>query len=466
MQRVPQRESGMSAYEIMLSESQERMLLVAERGHEAEVIAIFKKWGLDAVEIGRVIPEPVMRVLEEGRMVAEIPNTALTDEAPVYDRPWAPRPRTTPLDPIPHVKAFLDAPVNGQQLGRDLLALLAAPNINSKRWITEQYDSMVRTNTVVGPGGTAGLIRIKETGQGLAMALDGNGRYCYLDPKRGARLAVAEASRNVSATGAEPIGGTNCLNFGNPEKPSILWQFSEVVDGMAEACTTLGIPITGGNVSFYNETEGRAIYPTPVIGVVGLLENAKAHAVKPFQKADRSLIVLGGLITTDENFQMIFGSSQYAQTIIGELWGLPPWVEMSYENRVQACCRRLIADELIESAHDLSDGGLAVSVAECAIASGIGATLDFHTAENARRLLFAEDASRILITAKKDLLDKIDRIISEFNIRADEIGITGGSDLKISQQGNALFALSIESLRQAYENAFPAAIEEILQPSF
>jgi phosphoribosylformylglycinamidine synthase II len=461
MDRVPQRETGMNAYEIMLSESQERMLLVAERGHEADVIAIFSKWGLDAVEIGTVIPEPVMRVREHGTVVAEIPNTALTDEAPVYDRPWAPRPRTAPLDPPPAVKAQLDAPRDGKDLGRDLLALLTAPNINSKRWITDQYDSMVRTNTIGGPGSNAGLIRIKETGQALAMALDGNGRYCFLDPKRGARLAVAEASRNVSSTGAEPIGGTNCLNFGNPEKPSILWQFSEVIDGMTEACSALGIPITGGNVSFYNETEGRAIYPTPVIGVVGLLEDAEKHAGKPFQNADRSVIVLGGLITSNENFQMVFGSSQYAQTIIGELWGLPPWVEPKYEAKVQACVRQLIAEGLVESSHDLSDGGLAVALAECAIAGGVGATVDFHSGEDARRLLFGEDASRILISARKESLKRIDRIVSEYGIRADEIGSTGGEQLQVSQQGKPLFAIGLEPLRGAYENSFSAVIDVV-----
>jgi phosphoribosylformylglycinamidine synthase len=467
MDLVPQRETGMTAYEIMLSESQERMLLVAERGHENDVIAIFKKWGLDAVEIGTVIPEPVMRVKEHGEVIAEIPNTALTDEAPVYDRPWAPRPRTAPLDPPPAVKSQLDSPRDGKDLGRDLLALLAASNISSKRWITEQYDSMVRTNTISGPGGTAGLIRIKETGQALAMALDGNGRYCYLDPKRGARLAVAEAARNVSATGAEPIGGTNCLNFGNPEKPSILWQFSEVIDGMTECCTALDIPITGGNVSFYNETEGRAIYPTPVIGVVGLIEDASKHATKPFKSADRSIIVLGGLMTTDENFQGIFGSSQYAQTVIGELWGQPPWVEPKYEAKVQACVRRLIAEGLVDSSHDLSDGGLAVAVAECAVGSmgnggGVGAAVDFRSSEDARRLLFSEEASRILVTAKKDALKRIDRIVSEFGIRADEIGTTGGEELKFSQQGKPLFAISLDGLRGAYENSFSAVIEEVL----
>ena len=465
MDLVPQRETGMTAYEIMLSESQERMLLVAERGHEQEVIGIFKKWGLDAVEIGTVIPEPVMRVKEGGKVVAEIPNTALTDEAPVYDRPWAPRSRLEPLDPPAAVKAQFDHARSGEDLALDLVRLLAAPNISSKRWITEQYDSMVRTNTITGPGGDAGVIRIKETGQGLAMALDGNGRYCYLDPRRGARLAVAEASRNVSATGAEPIGGTNCLNFGNPEKPSILWQFSEVIDGITEACEALSIPITGGNVSFYNETEGRAIYPTPVIGVVGLLEKAEAHATAWFRPtgshAGRSIIVLGGVTTTDESFAVSFGSSQYAQTILGELWGLPPYVEMAYEQRVQACCRHLIAEGLVESAHDLSDGGLAVALAECALSSGVGASVKLNQADDARRLLFGEDASRILLSATKESRARIDHIVSQYNIRADEIGVTGGEALVVSQQGHKLFSVSLESLRSAYEDIFPATIEEV-----
>src|SRR3954470_10180818 len=263
---VPQRETGMNAYEIMLSESQERMLLVAESGREQEVLKVFEKWGLDGVIVGRVTSGGRLRVLEHGKLVADIPNTALTDDAPVYHRPmepWsAPVSRTKPQN-----VQWSSAADSTENLKR----LLAAPNICSKRWIFEQYDSMVQSNTVEGPGADAGLMRIKGSKRALAMALDGNGRWCWLDPKLGAMHAVAESARNVSCTGATPVAATNCLNFGNPEKPQIMWQFSQVVDGLTEACTALETPITGGNVSLYNETLGEGIYPTPVIGIVGTL---------------------------------------------------------------------------------------------------------------------------------------------------------------------------------------------------
>src|SRR5437870_6557116 len=269
MDRVPQRETGMNAYEILLSESQERMLLVAQKGREEEVFKVFRKWGLDAVEVGRVISKPHMRVLEHGAVVADIPNTALTDDAPVYRRPlkrWDPPvARETPEQVQLGQKA---------DLTNDLKQLLASANICSKRWVYQQYDSMVQTNTVEGPGiGDGGVIRIKGSQRALSMALDGNGRWCYLDPKLGAMHAVAEAARNVACSGATPVGATNCLNFGNPEKPHIMWQFSQTIDGITKACEELEIPITGGNVSFYNETLGEGIYPTPVLGVVGILED-------------------------------------------------------------------------------------------------------------------------------------------------------------------------------------------------
>ena len=301
LDRVPQRETGMTPYEIMLSESQERMLLVAQRGLEPEVFRIFQKWGLDAVEVGRVTSDAKMRVLEHGKVVAEIPNAALTDDAPVYKRPLArwepPVEREMPehirlaflrgaqglkptafeavsgtAEAVPFPKPF---PENGaDNLTPNLKRLLASPNICSKRWVWQQYDHMVQTNTVEAPGaGDAGVIRIKGSKRGLAMALDGNGRWCYLDPRLGAMHAVAEAARKVACAGATPIGATNCLNFGNPEKPHIMWQFSQVIDGITKACEELDTPITGGNVSFYNETLGEGIYPTPVIGVVGLLED-------------------------------------------------------------------------------------------------------------------------------------------------------------------------------------------------
>src|SRR5262245_61128777 len=279
MDKVPQRETGMNAYEIMLSESQERMLLVAQKGREDEVFRVFEKWGLDAVEIGRVIPENKMRVFEHGKLVAEIPNEALTDDAPVYKRPlerWEP--------PIPREKPE-NIKLGKTDLTADLRKLLASPNISGKRWIWQQYDSMVQTNTVEGPGaGDAGVIRIKGSQRGLAMALDGNGRWCYLDPKLGAMHAVAEAARNVACAGATPVAATNCLNFGNPEKPNIMWQFSQVIDGISKACQVLETPITGGNVSFYNETLGEGIYPTPVMGIVGIFEDVH-KAVKPDYQA-------------------------------------------------------------------------------------------------------------------------------------------------------------------------------------
>ena len=264
---VPQRETGMTPYEIMLSESQERMLLVAEKGREEEVFKVFQKWGLDAVNIGRVIGENKMRVLEHGKVVAEIPNPALTDEAPLYKRPlerWEPN---VDREKPEHIELG-----KGGDLTADLKQLLASPNICSKNWITEQYESYVQLTGVQRPGGDAGVIRIKGSDRGLAMALDGNGRWCYLDPKLGAMHAVAEACRNVAVTGATPVAATNCLNFGNPEKPHIMWQFSQIIDGLTEACEELDVPITGGNVSFYNETLGEGIYPTPVLGIVGVLE--------------------------------------------------------------------------------------------------------------------------------------------------------------------------------------------------
>ena len=272
----------------MLSESQERMLLVAQKGREQEVFRVFEKWGLDAVEVGRVTARDKMRVLQHGQVVAEIPNEALTDDAPVYKRPlerWEP---PVPREMPEHIKL-----AETSDLTANLKRLLASPNICGKRWVWQQYDPMVQTNTVEGPGaGDAGVIRIKGSQRGLAMALDGNGRWCYLDPRLGAMHAVAEAARNVACTGATPIGATNCLNFGNPEKPHIMWQFSQVIDGITKACEELEIPITGGNVSFYNETLGEGIYPTPVMGIVGILEDVH-KAVRPdFRETGRAIVLL------------------------------------------------------------------------------------------------------------------------------------------------------------------------------
>src|SRR5438128_1568358 len=359
LDRVPQRETGMTPYEIMLSESQERMLLVAQKGREAEVFRVFQKWGLDAVEVGRVTNDGKMRVLEHGEVVAEIPNQALTDDAPLYKRPlerWEP---PVPREMPGHIKLS-----GSGDLTEHLKQLLASPNICSKRYIWQQYDSMVQTNTVEGPGaGDAGVIRIKGSQRGLAMALDGNSRWCYLDPRLGAMHAVADAARNVACAGATPVGATNCLNFGNPEKPHIMWQFSQVIDGMTKACEELDVPITGGNVSFYNETLGEGIYPTPVIGIVGVLEDVH-KAVRPdFRESGRSIVLLRASEPGDvTDAESEFGSSEYAKEILGALWGYPPDLDIEKEAALQKALVELAQAGLLDSAHDCSEGGLALAV--------------------------------------------------------------------------------------------------------
>ncbi|OFV93528.1 MAG: phosphoribosylformylglycinamidine synthase II [Acidobacteria bacterium RIFCSPLOWO2_12_FULL_54_10] len=456
LDRVPQRETGMSSYEIMLSESQERMLLVAQRGREEEVYQVFRKWGLDAVEIGTVIDKPVLRVRQHGELVAEIPNDALTEEAPVYNRPIASPQRIVPLDPSVRIHAR-----TGDELAQDLLKLLSAPAIASKRWIYEQYDTMVRTNTAVGPGSDAALLHVKETGQGLAMALDGNGRYCFLDPRRGARLAVAESSRNVSVTGARPLAATNCLNFGNPEKPEIMWQFYEVVEGIREACEALQIPITGGNVSFYNETDGRGIYPTPVLGIVGVLNRVESHVTLTFPEEGLTILLLGKHNISQQDFEIIFGSSQYAQTVLQSIWGLPPDVDLEREKKVQACCRQLIQAGLVRSAHDISDGGLAVAVAECCFGKNVGATIEIAQNENPLQWLFSEDPSQIMVTVHLDQVAETSRIAGQYNLSVAVLGTTGGNSLKISFDRQPLFEVPISLMKNLYESALEAAIEKI-----
>src|SRR5438874_2277655 len=396
LDRVPQRESGMTAYEMLLSESQERMLLVAEKGREEEVYRVFRKWGLDAVEVGRVIGESRMRVLEHGQVVADIPNTALTDDAPVYKRPlqrWEP----------PVAREMPESVKLGQKsdFTEDLKQLLASENVCSKHWIYQQYDSMVQTNTVEGPGaGDGGVIRIKGSQRGLAMALDGNGRWCYLDPKLGAMHAVAEAARKVACSGATPVGATNCLNFGNPEKPPIMWQFSQTVDGITKACEELDVPITGGNVSFYNETLGEGIYPTPVLGVVGTLDDVHKAAKMHFGAVGRTIVLLRagepGDITDAESE---FGSSEYAKEILCALWGYPPELDLEKEAALQRAIIELINDDLLDSAHDCADGGIAVALTEKTLSKGIGAKVKLSSAGIfPEHVLFGEDPSRIVFS--------------------------------------------------------------------
>jgi phosphoribosylformylglycinamidine synthase II len=384
LDNVPQRETGMTAYEIMLSESQERMLLVAEKGREDEVLRVFDKWGLEGVIVGTVVPESRLRIFQHGELVADIPNQSLTDEAPVYQRPvgtWArPEQIKVPLDPPAHVLEELKKP---RDYTADLKKLLASPNICSKRWVYEQYDSMVQTNTVQGPGGEAGVMRIKGTGtpgheRGLAMALAGNGRWCYLDPKLGAMHAVAEAARKVACTGATPVAATNCLNFGNPEKPEIMAQLSAAIDGIAEACTALGTPITGGNVSLYNETKGEGIYPTPVMGVVGILEDVTKAVPSGVSADDKLVLLLGSPSSKDTSeLQQELGCSEFARVVLGKVWGRPPRLDLGCERRLQEFLIEIAQAGLVSSAQDVGSGGIAVALAKACLKmdAGIDANL-------------------------------------------------------------------------------------------
>jgi phosphoribosylformylglycinamidine synthase subunit PurL len=458
LDRVPQRESGMTPYEIMLSESQERMLLVAQSGREAEVFRVFEKWGLDAVEVGKVTNDNTLRVLQHGKVVAEIPNRALTDDAPVYKRPLArwepPVPREMPGNAkLGTTKDFTTA----------LKQLLASPNICGKRWVWQQYDHMVQTNTVEPPGaGDAGVIRIKSSDRtrGLAMALDGNGRWCYLDPRLGAMHAVAEAARKVACSGATPVGATNCLNFGNPEKPHIMWQFSQTIDGITKACEELEIPITGGNVSFYNETLGEGIYPTPVLGVVGILDDVHKATKMHFAAPGRTIVLLrsgeAGDITDAESE---FGSSEYAKEILGAVWGYPPELDLEQEAALQKAVVEIIDQGLVDSAHDCSDGGLAVALAEKAFPKGVGARVNLVASElPAEFVLFGEDASRILLSCDPQQVSRIKEVAGKHGVAADVIGETIPEWLEISIDGNVAVSAAISELSAAYESALESAL--------
>ncbi|MBZ5510476.1 MAG: phosphoribosylformylglycinamidine synthase subunit PurL [Acidobacteriia bacterium] len=473
---VPQRETGMTPYEIMLSESQERMLLVAEQGREEEVFAVFRKWGLDASTVGRVTNDGKMRVLHHGQVVAEIPNDALTDEAPVYKRPLARWDAPVPREKPEQVQLGAE-----DDLTPNFERLLASPNICSKRWITEQYESYVQLVSTQRPGGDAGVLRVKGTERGLAMALDGNGRWCWLDPRLGAMHAVAEAARNVACAGARPIGATNCLNFGNPEKPHIMWQFSQVVDGMTKACEELETPITGGNVSFYNETLGEGIYPTPVVGIVGLIEHVDRAMTHDFREAGRAIVLLRGSEPGDAvDAEIEFGSSEYAREIFGEVWGFPPALELEREKALQDCIIDLVGLGLIDSAHDCSTGGLAVAVAESCFPRQTGARLDLKREDLGgdgllpEYLLFGEDASRIVISCVRENVPRIQEIAVKYSVAALPIGVTQSEKLEFLVDGQVVVSAPVSELRDSWEHALERALhteteerlaQEILQKS-
>ncbi len=469
---VPQREEGMTAYEMLLSESQERMLIVAHSGREREVVEIFSKWDLDAVVIGRVRDTGRMQVIHNGETVADIPVSLLTDEAPKYQRPMAPpSPKSNVQSPKPRSNMGAEFGTNDsnkdqrpktkdQNHNNDLLKLLSSPNIASKQWVYRQYDHMVRTNTAVLPGADAAVVRIKETRRALAMTLDGNGRYCAENPREGAKLIVAEAARNVVCVGARPLAVTNCLNFASPEKPEVMWSFSEVIDGMAEACKVFNTPVVSGNVSFYNETDGRGILPTPVIGMIGLVEDVRRVVQQGFKQEGDHIALLG---TTADDLSI----SEYANSVAGpsieEGEAGVPRLDLDLELKVQQVCLEAAEAGLLQSAHDCSDGGIAVALAESCFSSlnrsGIGADVEMPGSLPAATLLFSESPSRIIISFAESAREAIEEIARLKSCPCAILGKVGGNRLRIKTATATVIDSAVEEL----ENAWRTSLSKKLQ---
>ncbi len=442
LEKVLLREEGLEPFEILTSESQERMLFIVEPQRLEELEGIFRHWELPLTVLGRVSSGKMVTVRYHGEIVAEVPAGSVAGGSPEYE------PESREPAYIRELAAFDPLglpPVKNR--GKALLDLLSAPDVASKEWVWQQYDYMVRTCTLEGPGGDAAVLRLRGSGKALAVAVDGNGRHAYLDPRLGGMLAVAEATRNLSCSGAEPIGITDCLNFGNPEKPEMFWQFRQSVEGMAEACRVLEVPVVGGNVSFYNEVEDEAIYPTPVVGAVGLLEKADQHCGIGFC-AEGNLICLIG------PHHISLGGSQFLKTIHGRVAGSPAGIDLPGEKKLQAFLRRLVAGKLIMSAHDLSDGGLGVAVAESCLKGGTGAALDLPSSPRPDLDLFGEGPSRVLVSIRPADLGDVSKQAGEAGVRLSELGWTGGKKLEINCGGSRVVSLELEAMKKAYEEVF------------
>ena len=451
---VPQRETGMTAYEMLLSESQERMLIVARAGREKELVEIFNKWDLDAVVIGKVVEGDRLRIIHNGVLEADLPVQALTDEAPKYQRPMSQASRPESADAI-------DLRLGTWNLGQALKTLMASPNICSKHWVYEQYDSMVRTNTAVLPGADAAVIRVKETRRAIAMCLDGPGRYVSVDAKEGAKLAVAEAARNVVCVGAKPIAVTNCLNFASPERPEVMQSFADVIDGMKEACEAFETPVVSGNVSFYNETDGRGILPTPTIGMVGLIDDTRKMITQGFKNEGDVIAMLG--VTQDD-----LSVSEFAQSVVGistdELIekGSVPKIDLALEVKVQDTFLKLADETLLKSAHDCSDGGLAVAIAECCFSSlnreAVGAQIELSSNGLSKEaVLFSESPSRIVVSFAAEDLDKVRDIAGDCPFAV--IGSVGDDVLKISIDGAESISSPVSELEGAWESSLADVLD-------
>ncbi len=445
LDKVPTREEGMTPYEIMLSESQERMLVVCERGREEEIMEVFRKWDLDAVVIGEVIAEPVLKLFWHGQKVAELPIKALTDEAPVYYRPFK-----TPKYILENASYDQNTIPEPKDYNKVVKELLSSPTIASKRWIWEQYDHMVQINTVVYPGGDASLLRVKESSKGIAISSDCNSRYCYLNPYEGGKIAVAEAARNVACTGARPRAITDCLNFGSPEDPEIMWQFVKATDGMADACKVLETPVVSGNVSFYNETkteEGkRAVYPTPTVVCVGVIEDVEERMTAEFKDEGDYILLLG------ENTGNVSGS-EYQKLVLGEVKGRGQSIDLRFEKTLQDALVEAISKGLIKHAHDVSEGGIAVNLFESAFSKNLGFTVDFNEELRSDFLLFGEEQSRVVISTSPERVDEVIDFFTKKAVPVKVIGRVGGERGVIRHRGKVVVDLPVKEAKEIYEMA-------------
>ncbi len=439
---VPQREAGMTAYEMMLSESQERMLLVVEKGREQEIVDLFEKYDLHAVSVGRVTDDKMLRLLHNGEVVAELPVDALAEEAPVYHKP-----STEPAyyGEFQAMETYIPEISDSKET---LKQLLSQPTIASKEWVYGQYDYMVRTNTVVAPGSDAAVIRIRDTKKALAMTTDCNARYLYLDPEVGGKIAVAEAARNVVCSGARPLAITDCLNFGNPEKPEIFWQLEKATDGMSEACNVLSTPVIGGNVSLYNETNGEAVYPTPVVGMVGLIEDVEHITTQNFKTAGDLIYVIGGA-------EAEFGGSELQKLLNGKIFGKAPSIDLAVESSRQEQILAAIQAGVVASAHDISEGGLAVAIAESTFGpSEVGATITIEGNEVVS--LFSETQSRFLLSVKPEHKEQFEALVDAKLIGTvtEEISVTVRNE-----NNETVLHASVEELKQAWKEAIPCLLK-------
>ncbi len=443
LSQVPLREEGMTAYEILLSESQERMLFVVKKGHENEALAILDKWGLDGAVVGQVIESPVVRINYQGKEVVNLPISPVVEGALNLKRPKS---KPQYLSEVQHLDLTeLAEPPRGDEA---LIKLLGAPNISSKEWVYEQYDHMVRLNTLVLPGSDAAVMRIPDSSKAVALSVDCNSRYCYLDPFWGAQIAVAECARNIVCSGGTPIGLTNCLNFGNPEKPEIMWQFEQAVLGIAEACKFFDIPVVSGNVSLYNETKGKAIFPTPTVAVVGLLENLENHCTQWFKNSGDAIGLIG--LTLEE-----ISGSEYLKQMFERCQGKPPQLDKKQERSVQEFCLELIRGKWIQSAHDCSDGGMAVAAVESCITGpekALGATLNLESTLRKDALLFGESQSRILISFAEGKGESIARMARKNEVPFAIIGRVGGSRFTVNINGDEFIHQEIQALKNIWKN--------------